>query len=223
MKSVILTIVAVIFTIMVSASAKAIDDVVIDIDNTNSISQHVMSQRIQTVKGSIGKILEESILTRDALLKCKNYGYRNLELRFLLVTQNMSAFEYTGEDAYLKEAIFNAKMAENNYKKGNDIYLHDDAEQIMFFVYHYWKDCIKKLHGSKAAQDFARMKGIEQSQKQEQHPTQKPMQAQYCQDPECPDQPPQYQHQSHSSSQNLYSTQTQSFIQSHGSVQIQYQ
>lgn len=180
MKNVILTIIAVLFSLTISVAANA--DVTIDIDtvivatggNANAASNENQWQcqgcpeQVESVPKqgtpiaiAIKENLQEIEELQDELLKCNKYSFRNMELGHKLVTKFYMAFNLDNDKAFLKAATVYASLVEKNYTNGKDIKQNMPmAQYSMTDTYLYWRDAIKELQGPEAAQKFYEAKNL---------------------------------------------------------------
>jgi len=96
------------------------------------------------------------------VLKCTQYCFNNLQLRYALGDANIDLYVCTGDKKYLRNAMYHYGVAERNFRQGYDISAHKaEANQIMAQVYYNWAGCIRSVEGQKSAMAFAQAKHLE--------------------------------------------------------------
>jgi len=94
--------------------------------------------------------------------KCTRYCFNNLKLRYALEKEYIELYVCTKETRYLDSAIYNAEVAERNYRKGYDIAAHRaEADQVISEVWYLQAGAINLTRGGSVADSFAASKKLE--------------------------------------------------------------
>lgn len=94
--------------------------------------------------------------------KCTRYCFNNLKLRYALEKAYIDLYVCSGEKRHLDSAIYNAEVAERNYRKGYDIAAHrEEADQVISEVWYFQAGAINVARGERAASSFAVSKKLE--------------------------------------------------------------
>lgn len=94
--------------------------------------------------------------------KCTRYCFNNLKLRYALEKEYIELYVCTKETRYLDSAIYNAEVAERNYRKGYDIAAHRaEADQVISEVWYLQAGAINLTRGGDVADRFAASKKLE--------------------------------------------------------------
>ncbi len=108
------------------------------------------------------KIQERIRELKREVQKCTRYCFNNLKLRYALEREYIELYVCTGEKRYLDSAIYNAEVAERNYRKGHDIAAHRaEADQIISEVWYFQAGAINLTRGGKTANRFSVSKKLE--------------------------------------------------------------